>query len=64
MGIKKHILIILIIGGILVGCTANSENQINFSEQLIYGEPEEIDLVQLDYALEESVIAFIENLEK
>jgi len=39
---------------ILVGCSSDSEKKIISSEQLIYGESNEINLVQVDYKIEES----------
>jgi len=50
----KHIFNILMIVIILVGCSSDSEKKIISSEQLIYGESNEINLVQVDYKIEES----------
>lgn len=50
---------IIIIIVILAGCSSNTEQsntqeKIIFSDQLIYGESNEIDLIQIDYKLEGS----------
>jgi len=39
---------------ILVGCSSNTEKTTVFSGQLIYGESNEINLVQVDYKMKES----------
>jgi hypothetical protein len=52
--LAKYISILLIIIVILVGCSSNNKEKTVFSEQLIYGKPDEIDLVQIDFKLESS----------
>ncbi|AKL95751.1 hypothetical protein CACET_c23050 [Clostridium aceticum] len=50
----KQIFSVLVIVVILAGCSSNTEEKIVISEQLIYGESSEMDLVQIDYKLEGS----------
>lgn len=52
--VTKHILVILVTLVVLIGCSSYTEEQVVFSEQLIYGDDQIIDLVQIDYKLEDS----------
>ena len=54
MKVTKHIFVILVTLVILTGCSSYPEEQVVFSEQLIYGDDWIIDLVQIDYKLEDS----------
>ncbi|MDW7670486.1 MAG: hypothetical protein SCK57_03190 [Bacillota bacterium] len=54
MKVTKHILVILVTLVVLIGCSSYTEEQVVFSEQLIYGDEQIIDLVQIDYKLENS----------
>ena len=54
MKVTKHILVILVTLVVLIGCSSYTEEQVVFSEQLIYGNAHIIDLTQIDYKLEDS----------